>query len=233
MTMRVAIVNPVVGADGAHSEETLHRFRSLTGWAGAIAAAGAPSLSTSDSHRRTRSRLRGCSIRLCVMGRSRSLRRGTTRGMAGLLAAEPDLVHVNGVIFPGGCAADGRCRHLSAWWCRIMAVGIAIASMWSRLWIGRGLSAMDAVLLSSPGHIEAWRSASMVPSGVEFADVMEASTDLQPMPSGDAASLSGVWPAIRRSSGWSRLTPNKDPLTMLEGCAVVGGVPGCRAEPGV
>ena len=97
---------------------------------------------------------------------------------------------------------------------------------------GRGLSAMDAVLLSSPGHIEAWRSASMVPSGVEFADVMEASTDLQPMPSGDAASLSGV--AGDPSILWvGRLTPNKDPLTMLEGCAVVGGVPGCRAEPGV
>ena len=113
-------------------------------------------------------------------------------------------MHVNGVIFPEWLRSLRRAlpspirmvvQDHGGW-------DPAIASMWSRLWIRRGLSAMDAVLLSSPGHIEAWRSASMVPSGVEFADVMEASTDLQPMPSGDAA-CSGVWPAIRRSSGWA------------------------------
>jgi len=51
---------------------------------------------------------------------------------------------------------------------------------------------------------------------MEVADVMEASTDLRAMPSRDAASLSGVTgnPSIL----WvGRLTPNKDPMTMIEG----------------
>ena len=75
---------------------------------------------------------------------------------------------------------------------------------------------MDAVLLSSPGHAAAWRSAAVVPSSVPVADVMEASTDVRPIDRRDAASVSGVTgnPAIL----WvGRLTPNKDPLTMLEG----------------
>ena len=41
MTMRVAIVNPVWTPSARTPEETLQRFQTLTGWASAVAAAGA------------------------------------------------------------------------------------------------------------------------------------------------------------------------------------------------
>jgi glycosyltransferase involved in cell wall biosynthesis len=221
MTMRVAIVNPVWEPTARTPEETLHRFRSLTGWASAIAANGAavsvhqrfPSSNTVE--------LAGVFYTfVCDGGRPKPgpLWHRLREVAGSVQAAEPDLVHVNGVIFPEWLrslrrALPSRIRMVvqdhGGW-------DPAHASVWSRRWIRRGLSVMDAVLVSSPGHIAAWRSASMAPPGVEFADVMEASTDLRPVPSRDAASLSGVSgnPAIL----WvGRLTPNKDPLTMLEG----------------
>lgn len=228
MTMRVAIVNPVWEPTARTPEETLQRFRSLTGWSSAIAAAGA----TVSVHQRFPSsntvEVAGVFYTFVCDGGSPKPRRlwHNPKEIAGSVqAAEPDLVHVNGVIFPEWLrslrrALPPRIRMVvqdhGGW-------DPAQASVWSRRWIRRGLSAMDAVLLSSPGHIEAWRSASMAPSAVEFADVMEASTDLQPMPARDAASLSGVTgdPSIL----WvGRLTPNKDPLTMLEGFLQLLGV---------
>jgi glycosyltransferase involved in cell wall biosynthesis len=221
MTMRVAIVNPVWEPTARTPEETLHRFRSLTGWARAIAATGA----AVSVHQRFPSSVTleddGVCYRFVRDGegpKPRRLRSDSREMAASVRDAEPDLVHVNGVIFPE-CLRSLRRRLPSG--IRMVAQDHggwdpAYASFWSRQWIRRGLSLMDAVLLSSPGHIVAWRLASMVPNDVVFADVMEASTDLQPMPARDAASLSGVSgnPAIL----WvGRLTPNKDPLTMLEG----------------
>src|SRR6185369_10813773 len=129
-----------------------------------------------------------------------------------------NVVHVNGVVFPEWLRSLRRALPSSI---RMVAQDHGgwdptLASLWSRLLVRRGLSTMDAVLVSSPGHAAAWRSASMAPSSLHIADVMEASTDLRPMPPRDAALLSGVTgnPAIL----WvGRLTENKDPLTMLEG----------------
>ena len=219
--MRVAIVNPVWEPTARTPEETLHRFRSLTGWASAIAATGAdvsvhqrfPSSKTAEHD--------GVPYTFVRDGDGPEPRRlwSDSREMAASVrSAEPDLVHVNGVIFPQWLRSLRRALPSGV---RMVAQDHggwdpAQASVWSRRWIRRGLSVMDAVLVSSPGHIAAWRSASMAPLGVAFADVMEASTDLRPMASRDAASLSGVCgnPAIL----WvGRLTPNKDPLTMLDG----------------
>src|SRR5688572_19328814 len=221
MTMRVAIVNPVWEPAARTPEETLQRFRSLTGWANAIAAAGA----AVTVHQRfpSSSTMTHAGVPYAFVrdggGPAPDQRWSDAREVAASVqAVEPDLVHVNGVIFPYWlrrlrCALPSSIRMVAqdhgGW-------DPALASVWSRLRVRRGLSAMDAVLVSSAGHAASWRSAWVVPSGVPLADVMEASTDLRPLPSFDAASLSGVRgnPAIL----WvGRLTANKDPLTMLEG----------------
>ncbi|HUR22094.1 MAG TPA: glycosyltransferase family 4 protein [Vicinamibacterales bacterium] len=221
LAMRVAIVNPVWEPAVRTPEETLQRFRSLTGWSSAVAAAGA----TVSVHQRFPS-----SSTAEVSGVFYAFVRdgGTPRPgrlwidarpiAASVQALKPDLVHVNGVIFPEWLRSLRRALPSSI---RMVAQDHggwdpADASLWSRLWVRRGLSAMDALLVSSPGHAVAWRLASAVPPGVRVADVMEAGTDLRPMPSREAAALSGVTghPAIL----WvGRLTQNKDPLTMLEG----------------
>jgi len=130
----------------------------------------------------------------------------------------PDLVHVNGIIFPEWLRALKRVLPAGT---RLVVQDHggwdpARASLWSRLWVRRGLSVADAVLVSSPGHAATLRAAHVVSPRLPIADVMEASTHLKAMPRREAASKSDVTgdPAIL----WvGRLTPNKDPLTMLEG----------------
>jgi glycosyltransferase involved in cell wall biosynthesis len=140
---------------------------------------------------------------------------------AAVRAAKPQIVHVNGVVFPGWLRslrrelpADIRMvvQDHGGW-------DPSRASLWSRLRIRRGLAIVDAVLVSSPGHAAEWRATSVVPAGVSICDVMEASTDLRPLPTRDARARSGVTgnPAIL----WvGRLVEGKDPLTMLEGFAL-------------
>ncbi len=221
MTMRVAIVNPVWEPSARTPEETLQRFPSLTGWANAVAAAGA----SVTVHQRfpTSCTMTHAGVSYAFVPDGAGPQPGRFWSDARAIAAsvravEPHLAHVNGVIFPDWLRRLRRALPLSI---RMVAQDHGgwdpgIASIWSRLHVRTGLSAMDAVLVSSPGHAAAWRSARVVGSRVPLTDVMEASTHLRPMPSNDAASQSGVTgnPAIL----WvGRLTENKDPLTMLEG----------------
>ena len=221
MTMRVAIVNPVWEPSARTPEETLLRFGSLTGWASAVAAAGAavtvhqrfPSSATVEHDGVSYAFVRDDG------GPEPGRLWNDVRAMsASVRSAEPDIAHVNGVIFPEWLRGLRRALPSST---RMVAQDHggwepAQASVWSRVWIRRGLSAMDGVLMSSPGHVAAWRSASVVPASLRLADVMEASTNLRPVPAREAVEMSGVTgsPAVL----WvGRLNANKDPLTMLEG----------------
>lgn len=223
MTMRVAIVNPVWDQSIDGAGETLCRFRTLTGWADAIAAAGAavtvhqrfPSSASLDRG--------GISYQFVQDAGDPEPRtgRGTVSAIAkSVVAATPDLVHVNGVTFPAWLRALRR----------ELPRGIRMvvqdhggwdptgASRWARLKVRRGLMRTDAVLVSSPGQAGEWRGAGVVPKRVPVADVMEASTEMTSMTRREAVERSGVTgdPAIL-SVG--RLMPNKDPLTILEGFA--------------
>ena len=221
MTMRVAVVNPVWEPAARTPEETLHRFRTLTGWATALSNAGAAVTvhqRFSSSASMTHEGVTYAFVR--DGGRPKPWRLGTDTRLiaASLCAAKPDLVHVNGVIFPEWLRSLRRALPSQV---RMVAQDHggwdpADASLGSRLLVRRGLSTMNAVLVSSPGHASAWRATRVVPDDIPIANVMEASTDLRPMPARDAAALSGVigHPAVL----WvGRLTENKDPMTMLDG----------------
>lgn len=219
--MRVAIVNPVWEPSAVSPEATLRRFRTLTGWAGAVAGAGA----IVSVHQRfsldATLQQGGVSYGFVRDGGGPAPARFSTRlGEldASVRAVVPDIVHVNGVVFPEWLRALRRALPP-----RIRMVAQdhggwhpGHASLWSRLWVRRGLGAVDALLVSSPGHAAQWRAAHVASKSLMVADVMEASADLQPLPRPEARSLSRVEgdPAVL----WvGRLTPNKDPLTMLEG----------------
>ena len=223
MTMRVAIVNPVWEESVRDAEETLTRFRTLTGWADAVASAGA-SVTVHQRFPLTTTLTRQDLSYAFVAdgGPARPARRNNDASAiaASVTAVDPDVVHVNGVVFPEWLRALRRAlpqeirmvvQDHGGW-------DPADASAWSRLRIRRGLAVTDSVLLSSPGHADSWRRAGVVPANVRVADVMEASTDLTPLPKCEASAASGVTgdPAVL----WvGRLIPNKDPLTMLEGFA--------------
>jgi glycosyltransferase involved in cell wall biosynthesis len=132
--------------------------------------------------------------------------------------ARPDVVHVNGLIFPartwllrqtlkrrttivvqdhGGGAPGGR-----------TAVHRAIH---------RGaLRAADAFLFAAAEQAGVWQRAGLIPSNRRVYQVMESSATFRPLPQCDARQASGMdgEPAIL----WvGRLNANKDPLTVLSG----------------
>jgi hypothetical protein len=179
MTMRVAIVNPVWEPSATTAQETLQRFRPLTGWAGAVAGAGA----TVTVHQRFSSSATlehgGVPYMFVRDGGGAKPARvwnDVSAIAASVLAAKPDLAHVNGVTFPEWSRALRRALPASI---RIVVQDHGgwdpeRTSGWSRFRVRRGLSVMDAVLLASPGHIDAWRAASVVSPGVRLVDVMPA-----------------------------------------------------------
>jgi glycosyltransferase involved in cell wall biosynthesis len=219
--MRVAIVNPVWTPSARTMEETLRRFSTLTGWASAVAGAGA----TVVVHQRFSSpgALEHRGVKYVFVkdgGRAHPSGEMTeTHALAeSVRAGDPHIVHVNGVIFPQLLRNLRRALPPEI---RIVAQDHggwdpSMVSFWSRYRVRRGLAKADAVLVSSPGHVSEWRGASVVPSRVAMLDVMESSTALQPLPIREARALSGVTgnPAIL----WvGRLVEDKDPLTMIEG----------------
>lgn len=221
MTMRVAIVNPVWDPTARTAEDTLRRFPTLTGWANALADAGAsvtvhqrfPSATTRDvaGVRYAFVSDDGPPVPDRVWSKVHAI-------VDSVRAARPQIVHVNGVIFPEWLRALRRALPANV---RVVVQDHggwhpAQASLWSRLWMRRGLAAADAVLVSSSGHAAMWRAARVVPVKVRVLDIMESSVAMRPVERTEAQRRSGIDgdPAIL----WvGRLTINKDPRTVLDG----------------
>jgi glycosyltransferase involved in cell wall biosynthesis len=137
-----------------------------------------------------------------------------------MLEAEPDVVHVNGLLFPE--LIRGVRAALPARTALVVqdhgGFDPAAASALARAWIRRGLAAADAVLVSSPGQADTIRRRGLTPRETMVADVMESSTSLGPVPRREARLALGMTgtPALL----WvGRLNGNKDPITVLRGAA--------------
>lgn len=222
--MRVVIVNPVWDRLHTMPESTLARFTTLTGWAGAIRAHGAESVTVCQRFNTSAAMVRD-DVRYVFCGdRGRPSPRWSSRASRGLARAvcdaAPDVVHVNGLLFPEFV------RGLRAALPSRTALVVQdhggfdpdASSTFARIWIRRGLAAADAVLVASPGQADALRLTGIAPPDTLIADVMESSTTLRAMPRKEAR-------AATRMSGdpallWvGRLNENKDPLTVLRGLA--------------
>jgi glycosyltransferase involved in cell wall biosynthesis len=182
------------------------RYASLTGWSEALAAAGAAVLTVQRFHssaRLTRNNLPYVFGPLSVI----------TRATA---AFAPDVVHVNGLSFP-----------VQTWWLRRVvprsaavvvqdhasghpaARSLAVNAL--RRWL---MHAPDAFLFTAIEQADSWRDRRFIARDQAVYSVMEASTNIRPMPRDDARAASGVTgtPALL----WvGRLNANKDPLTVL------------------
>ena len=222
--MRVVIVNPVWDQAAPTPSETLARFTTLTGWAGAVRAHGAEAVTVCQRFSMDAEiNLDGVRYRFCP-DRGRPVPRWSARGTQPLydaiLEAGPDVVHINGLLFPE------LIRGLRAALPKRTALVVqdhggfdpASASALARVWIRRGLAAADAVLVSSAGQADAIRRVGLTPRETMVADVMESSTLLRPAPRSAARvalNMTGT-PALL----WvGRLNDNKDPITVLRGAA--------------
>jgi glycosyltransferase involved in cell wall biosynthesis len=220
--VRVAIVNYVWDPDLSTPQSLLARFFTLTDWSDAVKRAGAASVTVCQRFHADAA-LEQNGIRYRFLTDSGEPTPTLWSGGAGALhravaAAEPDLVHVNGVLHPR------RVRHLRGELTQPTALIVqdhggfdpCAASRLKRAWIGRGLTVADALLMSSRGQVEEWRRSRIVPQAMSMFDVMESGTTMSPLPKDEARRQSGMegTPALL----WvGRLNDNKDPLTVLSG----------------
>jgi glycosyltransferase involved in cell wall biosynthesis len=222
--LTVVIANCWFDPDIPDPEQLLARYHGLTGWADAVAGAGATTVVAMQRFARHAVLRRGSVVYRFVADAGPAepspwfLGSRFARAIADL---RPDVVHVAGFIFP----AFVRC--LRVWLPRRTAIVVqdhggvsplagGVLGRGRRLLYRLGLGAADAFLFTSRGQAEPWQRAGIIRARHAVHDVIESSTDMAswPRPAGDAAAAGS--PALL----WvGRLDTNKDPLTVLEGFA--------------
>jgi glycosyltransferase involved in cell wall biosynthesis len=225
--IRVVQVNYVFDDTLADPDALLAEYSTLTGWSDALVAAGAERVVVAQRFRRdARLTRNGIDYIFCRDEADGHPRPWTwpRRLHQAVADAQPDIVHLNGLIFPvqtwllrqvlpsraalvvqdhgsGEPLAGGR--HAS---------GLRLPRSLRR----RGLREADGFMFSAAGQEVAWRAAGFITPAQHVYRVMEASTTLRPTERATARQVSGVEgaPAIL----WvGRLNGNKDPLTVLDG----------------
>jgi glycosyltransferase involved in cell wall biosynthesis len=195
----------------ADPEQLLDRYRTLTGWSEALLRAGAARVAVVQHFSRDAQLTRNDVEYVFRGGGSSSVARAVAR-------LEPDIAHVNGLIFPLQTWVLRRTLHVAA---SIVVQnhsdGGAVGRS-PRLRLGGRVArgAVDAFLFAAAEHVAAWRQAGFIGAHQPTYVVMEASTDLEPIARSSARAETGVdgAPAML----WvGRLNPNKDPLTVLAG----------------
>ncbi len=199
-------------------DELLDRYFTLTGWSEALGAAGARSIVVVQRFHRDARIIRN-GIEYVFRGR---------RIAETVAAFDPDVAHVNGLIFPAHTWMLRRALNAS---CAVVvqnhADGGAVGRAPLLRLLGRAArSRVDAFLFAAAEHVEPWRRAGLIAPDQAVHLVMEASTALGPTPREAAREQTGVRgaPAIL----WvGRLNHNKDPLTVLAGLErALGDLPG-------
>jgi len=238
--MRVVQVNYAFDRALRSADELLDRYATLTGWADAIARAGADVLTVQQFRSSANVTRAGLPYTFGDFGAIR----------AATAAFGPDVVHVNGL---GFAAATWRLRralgrpidlphpshtaptplphpshtaptplpHPSRTGAAAIVVqdhasGLPPRDGFLRARVRRRLMrAADAFLFSTLDQARPWRARGYIREAQRVYDVMEASTDLRPIDRGEARRATGVDGSP--SALWvGRLNANKDPLTVLD-----------------
>lgn len=221
--MRIVQANAVYDATAQTPSALLEQYRTLTEWSGAVAAAGA-SVSVVQRFRSAAQIDRDGITYQFVADRQPPWlsTSGAPASFVDAIAAQsPDLVHVNGLIFPQLVAAI-RARAGD----RVAIVaqhhdgefpirGSGLVGMWDRRKWRSGLAAADAVSFTAIAQAEPWQAAGVI-SHQKIIEIVEASTTMRAVPRDRARLAIGVTgdPVIL----WvGRLTSNTDPLSVLDG----------------
>jgi len=221
--VRIVQANAVFDPAAKTPEALLNLYRTLTEWSVAVANAGADVAVVQRFHSASRVERDGVPYEFVKDGRLPWL--ATNEAPAELVdaikALSPDLVHINGLIFPRLVAAVRKAvgdrtavvvQHHGG---EFPIRGGGLVGMWQRArWRG-GLLAADAISFTAIEQAEPWRQAEIL-GPQRIIEIVEASTAMREVPRDRARAAIGVTgdPAIL----WvGRLTTNKDPLTVLDG----------------
>ncbi len=221
--LRVVQVNAVYDASAGSPEALLDHFHTLTGLSDALSAAGA-SVAVVQRFSAAATVTRGDVAYSFVSDPEPAWlpARSSSRTVVDAVAARrPDLVHVNGLMFPS-LVADLRqtldpkvaiiVQHHGG---SFPSFGWGPLGTWRRAQWRRDLRSIDAVSFTAAEQAEVWREAGML-GDQQVLGLLESSTTMTQVPRDRARAASNL-----RGSPlllWvGRLTPNKDPLTVLDG----------------
>ena len=215
--------NAVYDPAAKTADDLLDRYRTLTEWSTAVAAAGA---TVSVVQRfRTAARVERDNVAYEFVADTQppwlSTKGAPEQFIKAVAAQTPDVVHINGLIFPqlaaGIRAAVGSrvaivVQHHGG---EFPIRGSGLVGLWQRQRWHNGLAAADAVSFTAADQAEPWRAAGVL-GDQRVLSIIEASTTMREV-SRDRARL-----AIGATGDplilWvGRLTTNKDPITILDG----------------
>jgi glycosyltransferase involved in cell wall biosynthesis len=222
--LRIVQVNAAYDPALPDAQSLLDRYLTLTGWAQAVWRAGA-SVSVVQRFRSGGVVRRNGVDYTFVSGDGAAFpppEWTSATVVAAVAASRPDLVHVNGLMFPA--LVSGLRQSLGARAVIVaqdhgsfgppLAARSPLPSASRRLWRD-GFDAMDACSFTAEEQAEAWRDAGCL-RRTRVLSVIEAGADVAPQPREAARRSTG----LNGSPGiiWvGRLDANKDPMTVLDG----------------
>jgi glycosyltransferase involved in cell wall biosynthesis len=139
---------------------------------------------------------------------------------AAVLREKPDVVHVNGLIFPGEVRRLRRSLEAA---CALVVQDHAGAPPTGRVAVSvrrhnfrAGLAEADGFLFTAQAQAEPWRSTGVLSAQAPIYEVPESSTRLRPASRAEARAATGMRgdPALLFVG---HLDANKDPITLCEG----------------
>jgi glycosyltransferase involved in cell wall biosynthesis len=224
--VRIVRANIVYDAAAKTPGELLDRYRTLTAWSSAVAAAGA---TVSVVQRfRTAGRLERDGIPYQFVADTQppwlSTKGAPEEFIKAIALQSPDVVHVNGLIFPqliaGIRAAVGSnvvivAQHHGG---EFPIRGSGIVGLWQRRRWRNGLAAADAISFTTAEQANQWRAAGVL-ANQRILAIVEASTTMRVVNRERARIAIGASgdPLIL----WvGRQTSNEDPMTILKGLEI-------------
>lgn len=227
--MRVVFLNSCHDVDLRTPQALLDRYRTLTDWAREVAAAGAEVVVV-QGFTRTAAVERDGVRYLFVAGLHAPLPsrwRIPTAMHRTVFDLQPDVVHVNGLLFPIHAIA---LRRRLAEGCALVAQhhGESPPMGAARFLRRLGLRSFDGFFFTCRELAEPWLDGRLICGEQSVWEVLEGSSRLQPVERARARETTGMHgdPVVL----WvGRLHPVKDPLTVLAGFeAALDRLPGAR-----
>ncbi|HXU05221.1 MAG TPA: glycosyltransferase family 4 protein [Polyangia bacterium] len=222
--VRVAVASCSFDADLVDPEALLERYHAMTGWAEAVAGAGADAVTVVQRFGRDAVlRRRAVEYRFVADGADGAppghfVGARVARVIGGL---GPDVVHVDGLVFPAvvGCLRLRLPRRTAI----VVQDHGGVRLPWrglgrtaNRLLYGLGLGTADGFFFTADAQAQPWREAGVIRERHAVYEVPESSTDMASWP---AAAADGALPGDPAILWVARLDDNKDPLTILDGFA--------------
>jgi glycosyltransferase involved in cell wall biosynthesis len=221
--LRIVQANAVYDPAARTPDALLDAYHTLTEWSAAVTGAGAAVTVVQRFHSDARVERDGVPYHFVKDSQQPWL--STKAAPAGFVSAiareNPDVVHVNGLIFPELVAAIRKaCGAKTA----IVAQhhggefpirGSGLIGLWQRRHWRNGLAAADALSFTAAEQAGPWRDADVV-SSQQILEIVEAGTTMRGVERARARTAIGV--AGDPLLLWvGRLTTSKDPLTVLDG----------------